>query len=95
LSAQGGNEILCYGSILSFSELHHLLGRSRKCRLAAIPTWEDSPVHRYCRRVEDSARVLMMSALKTELGMDLRSSGAMLLSEDGAIDVQAPSATNS
>jgi hypothetical protein len=63
--------------------------------MAAIPTREDSPVHRYCGRVGDSARVLMMSALKTELGMDLRSSGATLLSDDGAIDVQAPSATDS
>jgi hypothetical protein len=80
---------LCYGSILSFSELHHLLGRSRECRMAAIPAREDSPVH--CGRVGDSARVLMMSALKTELGIDLCSFGATLLSEDGAIDVQAPS----
>jgi hypothetical protein len=60
--------------------------------MAAIATRKDSPGY---RRVGDSACVLMMSALKTELGMDLRSSGATLLSEDGAINVQAPSATNS
>jgi hypothetical protein len=63
--------------------------------MAAIPTREDSPVHRDCGRVGNSARVLMMSALKTELGMDLRSFEAMLLFEDGAIEVQAPSATDS
>jgi hypothetical protein len=63
--------------------------------MAPISTREDSPLHRYCGRVGDSARVLMMSALKTELGMDLRSSGATLLFEDGAIGVQAPSATDS
>jgi hypothetical protein len=34
-----------------------------------------------------------MRALKTETGLDLRSSGATLLARDGAIDVQVPSAT--
>jgi hypothetical protein len=87
------HEMLCYGSTLSFSVLHHSLGRSRECRIAAISTREDSPAHMYCGRVGDSARTLFMSALKTETGLDLRSSGATLLSEDGAIDVQVPSAT--
>jgi hypothetical protein len=95
LSVQGENEILCYGSTLSFSELHHSLGMSRECRMAAIPTREDSPAHRYCGRVGDSARVLVMTALKAETGLDLRSSGATLLSEDGAIDVQVPAVTAS
>jgi hypothetical protein len=63
--------------------------------MTATPTREDSLVHRYCGRVGDWACVLIMSALKMELGMDLRSSGGTLLSEDGAIDVQAPSATDS
>jgi hypothetical protein len=36
-----------------------------------------------------------MTALKAETGLDLRSSGATLLSEDGAIDVQVPAATAS
>jgi hypothetical protein len=62
--------------------------------MAAIPTREDLPAHRYCGQVGDSARVLMMSALKMELGMNLRSFGATLLSKNGAIDVQAPSATD-
>ena len=35
----------------------------------------------------------MSKALKTEVGLDLRSSGAALLASDGAIDVQVPSAT--
>jgi hypothetical protein len=63
--------------------------------MAAIPTREDSPAHMYCGRVGDSARTLVMTALKAEMGLDLHSSGATLLSEDGAIDVQVPGATNS
>jgi hypothetical protein len=63
--------------------------------MAAIPTREDSPAHRSCGRVGDSARVLVMTALKAKTGLDLRSSGATLLSEDGAIDVQMPAATAS
>jgi hypothetical protein len=87
------NENLCYGSILSFSELHYSLGRSRECIMAAIPTREDLPAHEFCGRVGDSARTLFMRALKTETGLDLRSSEATLLAGDGAIDVQVPSAT--
>jgi hypothetical protein len=63
--------------------------------MAAISTREDSPAHMYCGRVGDSARTLVMTALKAETCLDLRSSGATLLSEDGAIDVQIPAATNS
>jgi hypothetical protein len=47
----------------------------------------------FCGQVGDSARTLFMTALKTETGLDLRSSGATLLAGDGAIDVQVPSAT--
>jgi hypothetical protein len=50
--------------------------------MAAIPTREDSPAHMYCGRVGDSARTLVMTALKAETGLELRSSGATLLSED-------------
>jgi hypothetical protein len=56
--------------------------------MAAIPIWEDSPSHMFCGQVGDSARTLFMTALKTETGLDLRSSGATLLAGDGAIDVQ-------
>jgi hypothetical protein len=49
----------------------------------------------YCGRVGDSARTLVMTALKAETGLELRSSGATLLSEDGAIDVQMPAVTDS
>jgi hypothetical protein len=49
----------------------------------------------YCGRVGDLARTLVMTALKAETGLELRSSGATLLSEDGAIDVQMPAVTDS
>jgi hypothetical protein len=95
LSVQGEMKSYVMESTLSFPELHHLLGRSRECRMGAIPTREDSPAHMYCGRVGDSARTLVMTALKAETGLELRSSGATLLSEDGAIDVQVPVATDS
>ena len=82
--------VTCAKMHLAFSEPTPFVGQVQwKCKMASIPGTRPRII---CHEAADQALTFFSRALKDKTGLDCRSSGTALLTRDGAINVQVPSA---